>query len=151
MQLLLKTEAKKNLINTSAFFLSVFTVLSMLMWTFSGWRTCESLCFSSLHPLSNPVPIGPCPFTASWPTSLAALLGYLSPLPIPVRFLLTLHLYSRSLFNLASLLPSFPDVQHLGVEIFCTLRETSLKICHPNSVPLSLRTDSQGILLTKSL
>ncbi|KAK4816210.1 hypothetical protein QYF61_013448, partial [Mycteria americana] len=60
-------------------------------------------------------------------------------------------LTSRSRLIHASLLPSFPDFLHMGIESCCTLWKVSLKICQLCSAPLSLRAVSQGVLLTNSL
>ncbi|KAK4828551.1 hypothetical protein QYF61_027520, partial [Mycteria americana] len=51
----------------------------------------------------------------------------------------------------ASFFPSLPDFLHLGTESSCALWKASLKICQLCSAPLSLRTNSQGVLLTNSL
>ncbi|KAK4831174.1 LOW QUALITY PROTEIN: hypothetical protein QYF61_015644 [Mycteria americana] len=65
--------------------------------------------------------------------------------------LLLFSLTSRSRLSRAGLLPSFPDFLHLGTESSCPLWKASLRICQLCSVPLSLRTISQGVLLTNSL
>ncbi|KAK4830752.1 hypothetical protein QYF61_013241 [Mycteria americana] len=67
-----------------------------------------------------------------------------------ISFLL-FSLTSRSRLSHASLLPSLPDFLHLGIESSCALWKASLKICQLCSATLSLRTVSQGVLLTKSL
>ncbi|KAK4810922.1 hypothetical protein QYF61_013330 [Mycteria americana] len=51
----------------------------------------------------------------------------------------------------ARLLLSFPDFLHLGIKSSCALWKASLKICQLCSAPLSLRTVSQGVLLTNPL
>ncbi|KAK4815922.1 LOW QUALITY PROTEIN: hypothetical protein QYF61_010179 [Mycteria americana] len=58
-----------------------------------------------------------------------------------------------SMFRLshAGLFPSMPDCLHMGTESSCALWRASLKICQLCSVPLSLRTASQGVLPTSSL
>ncbi|KAK4830334.1 LOW QUALITY PROTEIN: hypothetical protein QYF61_010098 [Mycteria americana] len=62
---------------------------------------------------------------------------------------------SLLLFSLTSiharLFPSLPDFLHLGTESSCTLWKASLKICQLCSASLSVRTISQGVLLTNSL
>jgi len=62
-----------------------------------------------------------------------------------------LSLTSISCLGHAGLFPSLPDFLHLGIESSCALWNTSLKTCQLCSVPLSLRTVSQGVLLTISL
>lgn len=66
-------------------------------------------------------------------------------------FFLLFRLTSRSRFSHASLLPSFPDFLHLGMESSCTLKKASINICQLCSAPLPIRTISQGVLLTNSL
>ncbi|KAK4812272.1 LOW QUALITY PROTEIN: hypothetical protein QYF61_012947, partial [Mycteria americana] len=51
----------------------------------------------------------------------------------------------------AGLFPSLPDFLHLGTESSCTFWKASLKICQLCFAPLSLRTISQGVILTNSL
>lgn len=96
-QLPVNTEAK-NLLSNSAFSLSTVTRLpgssgSIPPWTsFSGWYTHRSIS-CSLNPLTSPVPVGPWPAWSHPPqsTSIPILLpGYLSLLPLPVHFLLSL-------------------------------------------------------------
>ncbi|KAK4817048.1 hypothetical protein QYF61_026356 [Mycteria americana] len=65
--------------------------------------------------------------------------------------LLLFSLTSMLQLSHAGLFPSFPDFLHLGTESSCTLWKASLKICRLCSAPLSLRTISQGVLLTNSL
>ncbi|KAK4828977.1 hypothetical protein QYF61_001633 [Mycteria americana] len=65
--------------------------------------------------------------------------------------LLLFSLTSMSRLSHASLFPSLPDFLHLGTESSCALWKASLKICQLCSAPLSLRTISQGVLLTNSL
>jgi len=60
-------------------------------------------------------------------------------------------LTSRSQLSHAGLFPSLPDFLYLGTESSCALCKTCLKICQLCSAPLSLRTVSQGVLLTNSL
>ncbi|KAK4824166.1 hypothetical protein QYF61_011293 [Mycteria americana] len=86
-----------------------------------------------------------------FPGTEVRLTRYLSLLPLPVHFLLPFSLTSRSQLSHASLLPSFPDFLHLGIESSCDLWTASLKICQLCSAPLSLRAVSQGVLLTNSL
>jgi len=62
-----------------------------------------------------------------------------------------LSMTSISCLSHAGLFPSLPDFLHLGIESSCSLWNTSLKTCELCSVPLSLRTVSQGVLLTISL
>ncbi|KAK4824907.1 LOW QUALITY PROTEIN: hypothetical protein QYF61_021422 [Mycteria americana] len=65
--------------------------------------------------------------------------------------LLLFILTSMSRLSHAGLFPSLPNFLHLGTERSCTLWKASLKICQLCSAPLSLRTVSQGVLLTNSL
>ncbi|KAK4806147.1 hypothetical protein QYF61_001073 [Mycteria americana] len=65
--------------------------------------------------------------------------------------LLLFSLTSRSRLSHAGLFPSLPDFLYLGTESSCALWKVSLKICQLCSAPLSLRTLSQGFLLTNSL
>ncbi|KAK4828851.1 hypothetical protein QYF61_000908, partial [Mycteria americana] len=65
--------------------------------------------------------------------------------------LLLFTLTSRSRLSHAGLFPSLPDFLHLGTESSCALWKASLKTCQLCSPPLSLRTISQGVLLTNSL
>ncbi|KAK4826427.1 hypothetical protein QYF61_008960 [Mycteria americana] len=67
------------------------------------------------------------------------------------RSLLLFSLTSTSRLSHAGLFLSLPDFLHLETESSCALWKASLKICQLCSAPLSLRTVSQGILLTKSL
>ena len=64
---------------------------------------------------------------------------------------LFLSLTSISCLGHACLFPSLPDSLHLGIESSGALWNISLKTCQLCSVPLSLRTVSQGVLLTISL
>ncbi|KAK4823689.1 hypothetical protein QYF61_005755 [Mycteria americana] len=54
------------------------------------------------------------------------------------------YLTSRSRLSHGSLLPSFPDFLHLGIESSCALWKASLKICQLCSAPLSPKAVSQG-------
>ncbi|KAK4814468.1 hypothetical protein QYF61_018986 [Mycteria americana] len=65
--------------------------------------------------------------------------------------LLLFSLTSMSQLSHAGLFSSLPDFLHLGTESSCALWKASLKICQLCSAPLSLRTVSQGVLLTNSL
>jgi len=66
-------------------------------------------------------------------------------------FFLLFNLTNRSQFSHVGLLPSSPDLLHQGMESPCALKKDSLKIFQLCSTPLSLRTDSLGILLNISL
>jgi len=60
-------------------------------------------------------------------------------------FSLSLSLTSKSLLTHASFLPFLLDFINWGMESSCELRKASLKCCQFCSIPLSLRTASQGI------
>lgn len=60
-------------------------------------------------------------------------------------------LTKKSQLNHAGLLPSFPDFLQLGIAVSCALWEAFLRSCQLWSAPFSLRTVSQGSILTNSL
>lgn len=149
----LKTKAKMSF-STSTLFLSVVTSLPLLLTkgVMPSWTFLTSICrekpylffFASLVQ-----------FSSSWALAFLHSLTasvYSSHVTCPsfhcmcIFFLLS-NLTSRSQFSHANLLPFFPDFLHMAMESSCA----SLKICHLCSVPLSLRIDSQGVLLTNSL
>ena len=66
-------------------------------------------------------------------------------------FFLLSRLTGRSRLSHAGLLPSFPDLLHLGMEASCAPRKASLNICQLSSALLSMKTVSHGVLLTHSL
>ncbi|KAK4816838.1 hypothetical protein QYF61_023902 [Mycteria americana] len=144
-RLSVKTEAKR-LLSTSAFSWSVVTSLPVvfiragtLSLTFLFWLT--SSCTLAF-------------LTPSLHNRAASL--YSSQVTYPCfhclcSSLLPFSLTSRSRLIHASLLPSFPDFLHLGIESSCTLWKASLKICQLSSAPLSLGAVSQGILLNNCL
>jgi len=64
--------------------------------------------------------------------------------------LLPFSLTSKSRLSHDGLLPSLHDFLHPGTKSSCALWKASLKICQLCSTALSLRTVSQGVLMTNS-
>ncbi|KAK4832887.1 hypothetical protein QYF61_026437, partial [Mycteria americana] len=100
--------------------------------------------FSSFLGLPDPIP-------TNWAASLYSSQVTCPCLHCLCSSLLPFSLTNRSQLSHAGLLPSLPDFLHLGTESSCALWKASLKICQLCSAPLSLRTISQGVLLTNSL
>jgi len=99
----------------------------------------------SLGSLGFPAPIH------AHPDSISLFFaGHSILLPLPAHFL-SLTPTSRDLPSHASFLPPLLDFLSWRLESSCTLRKVSLKSCHLCSVPLSLRTTSQGISPNYSL
>ncbi|KAK4818403.1 hypothetical protein QYF61_012324 [Mycteria americana] len=135
-----KTEAK-NLLSTSAFSSSIVTSLPVLLIRGKTFL----LFFASLAKFSSSCALAF--LTPSLHNCAASLYSSQDLSPcfccLCISFL-PFSLTSRSQVIHASLLPSFPDFLHLGIESSCTLWKASLKICQLCSVPLSLRAVSQG-------
>ena len=126
------------------------------LWlSFSGWHTCRSPSCYSLHPLPSSAPAAPWP---SWPHPYTTEQHPCTLPSIPVPASSACAVPSCPLVWPAGLDSAMPVsclplliFLHLGVQSSCALWKESLKICQLRSAPMSLRTISQGVLLTNSL